>query len=126
MICGALPVRRTGSYLTAQPVSVKLRLLQIHRVSRVRGVEVAISRMPPGVLRASDLLRNAGAVRRALGVSDGLVGEVGDAALDGLGVEEAHGLLVADLGEEALADPEHDREDLQPQLVDEVVLHQRA
>src|SRR3989442_10925397 len=55
-----------------------------------------------------------------------LVGEVGDAALDGLGVEEAHGSLVAGLAEEALAGAEHDREDLQPQLVDEVVLHQRA
>jgi hypothetical protein len=61
-----------------------------------------------------------------LGVSDGLVGEVGDSALDGLGVEEAHGFLVAELGEETLAEPEHDREELQPQLVDEVVLHQRS
>ena len=30
------------------------------------------------------------------------------------------------LAEEARAGPEHDREDLQPQLVDEVVLNQRA
>src|SRR6266496_967737 len=70
--------------------------------------------------------RNAGAVRRLLGVSDGLVGEVGDAVTDGAGVEEAHGFLVAGLAEEALAGSEHDREDLQPQLVDQVVLHQRA
>src|SRR3989442_5295247 len=61
-----------------------------------------------------------------LGVSDGLVGEVGDVAIDGLGVDKAHGFLVAGLAEEALAGPEHDREDLQPQLVDEVVLHERA
>src|SRR5439155_20233439 len=61
-----------------------------------------------------------------LGVSDGLVGEVGDVALDGLGVDEAHGFLVGGLAEEALAGPEHHREDLQPQLVDEVVLHHRA
>ncbi len=47
------------------------------------------------------------AVRRPLGVSDGLVREVGDAALDGLGVEEAYGFLVAGLAEEALAGPEH-------------------
>jgi hypothetical protein len=53
-----------------------------------------------------------------LGVPDRLVGEVGDAALEGLGVEEAHGFLVAGLAEQALADPEGDREDLQPQLVD--------
>jgi hypothetical protein len=51
-----------------------------------------------------------------------LVGEVGDAALEGLGVEEAHGFLVAGLAEQALADPESDREDLQPQLDDQVVL----
>src|SRR6266581_8725929 len=61
-----------------------------------------------------------------LRVPDGLVGEEGDIALDGLGVDEAHGLLVAGLAEEAFAGPEHDREDLQPQLVDEVVLHQRV
>lgn len=30
-----------------------------------------------------------------LGVPDGLVGEVGDAALEGLGADEAHGFLVA-------------------------------
>ena len=116
---GKLPDSSTG-------VRQNPGLLQIHRVSRVRGVESRSPGCPLGIGRASDLLRNAGAVRRALGVSDGLVGEVGDAALNGPGVEEAHGFLVADLGEEALADPEHDREDLQPQLVDEVVLHQRA
>jgi hypothetical protein len=55
-----------------------------------------------------------------------LVGEVGDAALEGLGVEEAHGFLVAGLAEQALAGPEGDREDLQPQLVDQVVLDQRV
>jgi hypothetical protein len=55
-----------------------------------------------------------------------LVGEVGDAALEGLGVEEAHGFLVAGLAEQALAGPVGDREDPQPQLVDQVVLDQRA
>src|SRR6266568_6664181 len=43
-----------------------------------------------------------------LGVSDGLVGEVGDVAIDGLGVDKAHGFLVAGLAEKALAGPEHD------------------
>ena len=57
---------------------------------------------------------------------DEAVGEVGEALTDGLGVEEAHGLLVAGLAEEALAGTEHDREDDQPQLVDQVVLDQRA
>src|SRR5438876_5010302 len=61
-----------------------------------------------------------------LGVPDRLVGEVGDAALEGLGVEEAHGFLVAGLAGQALAGPEGDREDLQPQLVDQVMLDQRA
>jgi len=77
-------------------------------------------------VRPSPRFRNAGAVLRLLGVWDGLVDQIGDAALDGLGVEEAHGLLVAGLAEEALAGPEHDREDLQPQLVDQVVLQQRT
>ena len=61
---------------------------------------------------------------RPLGVPGGLVGEVGDAALDGLGPEEAEGFLAAGLAEEALAGPERDREQFQPQLVDQVVLHQ--
>jgi hypothetical protein len=37
-------------------------------------------------------------------------------------LEEAHGLRVAGLAEEAPAVPEHERVDDQPQLVDEVVL----
>ena len=57
---------------------------------------------------------------------DRLVGEVGDAALEGLGVEEAHGFLIAGLAEQALAGPEGDRVDPQTQLVDQVVLDQRA
>ena len=48
--------------------------------------------------------------KQLLGAPDGLVGELGDAALDGLGVEETHGFLIAGLAEEALAGPEHDRE----------------
>ena len=59
-----------------------------------------------------------------LSVSDEkLVGEEGEAVTDGLGAHEAHGLFVAGLAEEALARPEHDREDDQPQLVDQVVFH---
>ena len=53
-----------------------------------------------------------------LDVSDGLVGEEGDAVVECPDVDEAHGFLVAGLAEQALADPEGDREDLQPQLVD--------
>jgi uncharacterized protein YbjT (DUF2867 family) len=40
-------------------------------------------------------------VAQPLGVSDGLVGEVCDAALNGLGAGETHGLLVAGLAEQA-------------------------
>jgi len=61
-----------------------------------------------------------------LGLSDELVGEKDETVTNGLGIDEAHGLLVAGLAEEALAGPEHDWEDDQPQLVDQVVLDQRA
>src|SRR5215218_9922582 len=57
---------------------------------------------------------------------DERVGEEDEALTDGLGVDEAHGLLVAGLVEEALAGPEHDREDDQAQFVDQVMLDQRA
>src|SRR6266581_8731017 len=72
------------------------------------------------------LSRNPVVALRPLGVWDALIGEVGDIAIEGLAVDQAHGLLVAGLAEEPLAAAEHDREDLQPQLVDKVVLHQRA
>ena len=54
-----------------------------------------------------------------------LVGQGGDARPDGHGVDQAHRLLVAGLAEQPLAGAEHDREDEQPQLVDQVVLDQR-
>jgi hypothetical protein len=59
--------------------------------------------------------------RRPLGLADELVGEEDEAVTNGLGIDEAHGLLVAGLAEEALAGPEHDWEDDQPQLVDQVM-----
>lgn len=49
-----------------------------------------------------------------LGASDELVGEEGEVFADRLGLDEAHRLLVTELGEEALACPDHDREDDQP------------
>src|SRR5580700_4866859 len=61
-----------------------------------------------------------------LGVPDEGVGEVGETVTDGPGIDQAHGFLVAGLAEEALAGPEHDRVDRQPQLVGEVVLDQRV
>ena len=70
-----------------------------------------------------------GALSRGLPVGtlpDELVGEEDEAVTNGLGIDEAHGLLVAGLAEEALAGPEHDWEDDQPQLVDQVMLDQRA
>src|SRR6266480_4953594 len=71
------------------------------------------------------LARVSTVLRRPLGLPDELVREEGEAVTDGPGVEEAHGLLVAGLAEEALAGPEHDREDDQPQLVDQVVVDKR-
>ena len=67
-------------------------------------------------------VRNVGLIRRPLSLPDKLIREVGEALTDGPGLAEAHRLLVAGLAEEALAGPEHDREDDQPQLVDEVML----
>ena len=55
-----------------------------------------------------------------------LVSKEDEAVTDRLRADEVHGLLVAGLAKEALASPEHDREDDHPQLVDQVVLHQRA
>jgi hypothetical protein len=57
-----------------------------------------------------------------LGVSDGLVGEEGEAVTDGLGVGQTHRFLAAGLAEETLAGPQDDRVDHQPQLVDQIVL----
>jgi hypothetical protein len=50
------------------------------------------------------------------------VSEVGEPLADGPGIEKPHRFLVAGFAEEALAGTEHDGEDGQPQLVDEVVL----
>ena len=63
--------------------------------------------------RAPASFRNAGAVRRPLGVPDNGVGEEDEALTDGPGAEGANGLLVAGLAEEALARPEHKRVDHQ-------------
>ena len=64
-------------------------------------------------------------VRRLLGVSNGLVSEEDD-VVTGSGAHEPHGLLVTGLCERALTSPEHDGEDNQSQLADQVVLQQRA
>src|SRR5690349_8552610 len=65
-------------------------------------------------------------LRPRLGLPGALVGQVGETVTDGLGGDEAQGSLVAGLAEQALARAERDREHGQPQLVDEVVLHQRV
>src|SRR5580704_10275953 len=71
----------------------------------------------------------AGATTRGIAgclcASDELVGKEDEAVADGFGVDEAHRLLVAGLAENAFASAEHDWEDDQPKLVDDVVLHQR-
>src|SRR5947208_12049659 len=61
-----------------------------------------------------------------LGFAGALVGEVGEAVAHGLRVDQAQGSLVAGLAEQALARADRNREDGQTQLVDQVVLHQRA
>src|SRR5215475_9475724 len=61
-----------------------------------------------------------------LGVPDRLVRQAGDAAVDRLGVYEAQRLPAAGLAEHPPAGAEHDREDLEPQFVHQVVLEQRA
>src|SRR6476660_6036987 len=58
--------------------------------------------------------------------SDSLVGEGRRIAVKGPDVDEAHRLLAGGLAEEAVAGAQHDREDLQPQLIDEIVLQQPA
>jgi hypothetical protein len=64
------------------------------------------STLAAGAARQERQPRANPALRTAPGVPDRLVGEVGDAALEGLGVKEAHGFLVAGLAEQALADLE--------------------
>src|SRR5260370_40556377 len=54
-----------------------------------------------------------------------LIDEDGDAVADRLRVDEPQRLFVARVAEEALARPEDDGEDHQPQLVNEVVFDQR-
>lgn len=61
-----------------------------------------------------------------LGVSDKLGDEEGEAFTKGPGVDEAHRFLLAGLAEEVLTRPEYEREHDQPQLVDQVMLHQGA
>src|SRR6185437_7256466 len=61
-----------------------------------------------------------------LRVADQLVSEEGEASTDGLRAEQAQRLLVTGRAEQALARPEHDRDDDQPQLIGQVVLDQRA
>ena len=55
-----------------------------------------------------------------------LVGHVDEAVTGGPAADETERLLAARLAEQALAGPDHDREDEQPQLIHEVVLEQRA
>ncbi len=56
------------------------------------------------------------------GASDRLVRDEGEAVANGRRVDEPQGLPVGGLTEEALAGAKHDREDHEPELIDEVVL----
>jgi hypothetical protein len=75
--------------------------------------------LPGSIGRPTKALGTLGLSDTCQAQPDELVGEEGHAVIYGLVVEEAHGLRVVDLAEQALAGPEHDGEDLQPQLVDE-------
>jgi hypothetical protein len=98
--------------------TVRTRRLQVRLYGS--GLEAGVesmmgrARTGPGGGRPASFSERWRHARHTLGVSEGLVGEVGDVAIDGLGVDEAHGFLVAGLAEEALAGAEHDRVDLQP------------
>src|SRR3984957_7895944 len=63
---------------------------------------------------------------RPLGVSAEVIGVEDQATTDRPQVDEPHGLLVADLVEQANTSPEHDRVDDQPELVGQVVLYSRT
>jgi hypothetical protein len=90
---------RFFAQLREESDSVRLgRLLSVGGDARTSRSLVALpDARPAESCRA--LVVKAGAVRRPLGVSDGLVGEDGDAVTDGLRVDEAHGFLVAGLAE---------------------------
>src|SRR6266513_3315911 len=105
-------VRDTGDEADHRPAEADDRLRQAGRLGR-----------GGPVFGSTRVIRPAA---RWLGVSDGLVGEEGDAVIECPGIDEAHGFLIAGLAEEALTGPEDDRVDLQPQFVDEVMLYQRA
>ena len=100
-------------------------LERCHRRTRTSAHRLLLTRRSPGCRRGEESPRaswNAGAVRRSLSLPDELVGEEDEAVTDGLGIDEAHRLLVAGLAEEARARAEHDWEHDQPQLVDQVML----
>src|SRR5271154_2525365 len=81
---------------------------------------------PGSIGLPTELLGTLGLADTCQARPDELVSEEGHAVIDGLVVEQAHGLRVVGLAEQALAGPKHDREDLQSQLVDQVGLYQRA
>lgn len=95
--------------LAASVQSAKARFGELQDLSRSRP-----QLLPRLLARVSRAFLEPWAVRRLLGLPDELIGEEDETDADGLGIDEAHGLLVAGLAEEALASPEHDREDDEP------------
>src|SRR5262249_49911616 len=85
------------------------------------GFGSASARCPYGRMNGGRQLR-----QHALGGSDDLVGDVWEAVTNSPVGDEAQRHLVAGLAEQALAGPEHERVDHQPQLVGEIVVDQRA
>ncbi len=85
---------------------------------------VEVGTLAPGRYWHFSLSRRPSVSGSWLRLSDGFVGHYGYAINKGTRFEEAHGFRPACLPEEVLACSEHDRIDLQPQLVREVVLNQ--
>src|SRR3954452_6107930 len=75
--------------------------------------------------RASHLPRDLTS-RQELCPADDLVADVSQALANGSRADEAQRLLLAGVAKEALAGAEHEREDREAHLVDEIVLHQRV
>jgi putative ABC transport system permease protein len=120
LICGRVAWRFLTAQLGVDPQVVAPVQSFALLVAAGLALAVAVTAVPG--LRASRIL--PAAILRAE-LRD-LVDHVDEAVPDGPALDETGRLLAAGLAEEALAGPDHDGEDEQPQLVHEVVLEQRA
>ena len=120
LICGRVAWRFLTAQLGVDPQVVAPVQSFALLVAAGLALAVAVTAIPG--LRASRI--RPAAIQRAE-LRD-LVGHVDEAVTGGPAAGEADRLLAARLAEQALAGPDHDGEDEQPQLVHEVVLEQRA